>query len=131
MLEKFEDLYRQYKGYLGKAEEHNKTYEDRRKNAIEKVKNATEDEVYELYLELEAFPYKLNYDMDLLIDRMLTVYNLIPEEVEVSESVKEEMKTLNKMRTFYIYVDGDFKKVNDDFHDEYDSRYRQIVSQGK
>lgn len=127
--EKFEELYAQYKGFKNYAEEFNKTFEERRKQAIEKAKDATEDELFEMFLEIDAFPEKLGHDLDVTVDRLLTLYKALPEDEEVPNDVKEELKGLNRFNTYYVFADGEVKKVNEQLHEATDTQYRALAKQ--
>lgn len=127
--EKFEELYAQYKGFKNHAEEFNKTFEERRKQAIEKAKDATEDELFEMFLEIDAFPEKLGHDLDVTVDRLLTLYKALPEDEEVPNDVKEELKGLNRFNTYYVFVDGEVKKTNDQIHETTDAQYKALAKQ--
>lgn len=127
--EKFEELYAQYKGFKNYAEEFNKTFEERRKQAIEKAKDATEDELFEMFLEIDAFPEKLSHDLDVTVDRLLTVYMSLPKESKISDEVREELKGLNRFNTYYVFADGEVKKVNEQLHEATDAQYRALAKQ--
>lgn len=127
--EKFEELYAQYKGFKNHAEEFNKTFEERRKQAVEKAKDATEDELFEMFLEIDAFPEKLGHDLDVTVDRLLTLYKALPEGEEVLNDIKEELKGLKRFNTYYVFVDGEVKKTNDQIHETTDAQYRALAKQ--
>lgn len=127
--EKFEELYNQYKGFKKQAEEFNKTFEDRRAEAIKRAENATEEEIFEMFLEIDAFPKKLSHDLDVTVDRLLTLYMALPSDVDISSEIKEELKGLNRFNTYYVFADGEVKKINDHLHEIFDSQYKALAKQ--
>lgn len=127
--EKFEELYNQYKGFKKHAEEFNKTFEDRRAEAIKRAENATEEEIFEMFLEIDSLPKKLTHDLNVIVDRLLTIYMVLPSDVDVSSEIREELKGLNRFDTYYIFADGEVKKINDHLHEIVDSEYRALAKQ--
>lgn len=127
--EKFEEFYNQYKGFKKHAEEFNKTFEQRRKEAVEKSETATEEELLDMFLEIDALPKKLSHDLDVTVDRLLTLYMALPSDADISSEIKEELKGLNRFNTYYVFADGEVKKINEQLHEVTDSEYKVLAKQ--
>lgn len=126
---KFEELYAQYKGFQKYEEEFNKNLEERRQTAVKKAETATEEEIFEMLLELNSMPQKVSHDISIITDRLLTIYMLLPESYEVSSEVKESIKDLKRFDTYYAFIDGELKTINEKLHEAYDSNYKILAEQ--
>lgn len=94
----FNTIYKEWKEYNTFFHQYIKSKEDSVKDKIKDILDNPEDseKILEYFYDTQSYPQMYKADLNLLSLKLVTTYNAVKDDIEVSEEIRKEVEELDK-----------------------------------